>query len=147
MVSEKPDELVRLALRSFGEMPVAKLEDVLAKTASSDGSLEKASGKRPARRSRATRSSSFQTSVRKHPVARPGRVVRRRLVRRLSREQGPRQILDAIAELETAGKLAGLEDTRRGILEDRLAFAIKGAHNTDAPLYARLATPSRIWAF
>jgi len=141
MVSEKPDELVRLALRSFGEMPVAKLEDVLAKT----GIVPTARWK------------GFWEAARKAlkgdplviiPNKRSENIQLRAQVESygdawfddLAANRDPVKILDAIAELETAGKLAGLEDTRRGILEDRLAFAIKGAHNTDAPLYARLAT-------
>ena len=58
---------------------------------------------------------------------------------KLAATKDPVQILDAIGELEENNKIAGLEDAGRAILEDRLGFAIIGAFNTDAALYARLS--------
>jgi len=51
----------------------------------------------------------------------------------------PVKILEAVEEIENSDKYAGLDATRRGVLEDRLDFALLGAHNTDPALYARLA--------
>jgi transcription elongation GreA/GreB family factor len=60
-------------------------------------------------------------------------------LKKLSTLKDPVKILEATLEFEEAGKFVGLEEVDRGIFEDRLAFAIKGAHNTDPALYARLA--------
>ena len=51
----------------------------------------------------------------------------------------PTQILNDVNELDAASPIADLDATQRDVLEERLAFAVKGAHNTDAALYARLA--------
>jgi transcription elongation GreA/GreB family factor len=141
LTQEKPGEIVRLALRSFGNMPVTKLEDVLTK----HGIVAAANWK------------SFWETARKAlkndplviiPAKRADPILLRAQAESygdawfdtLASLKDPIKILEAIGELEASGKLAGLDASLRGIIEDRLAFAIKGAHNTDAPLYARLAT-------
>lgn len=140
LAKELPGELVRRALRSFGDMPVTRLEDVLVK----HGFVAAANWK------------SFWESARKAlkndplvflPAKRTDTLQLRAEAESygdawfdtLASTKDPKKILEAIAELETSDKMAGLEDTLRGVLEDRLAFAIKGTHNTDAALYARLA--------
>lgn len=141
MTAEKPGELVRLVLRSFGEMPVTKLEEVLAKNGIVPTSQWK--GFWDAAR-KALKNDPLVTV----PTKRSDHLQLRAQVESygdawfesLATNRDSVKILDAINELEAADKLTGLESTRRGILEDRLAFAIKGAHNTDAALYARLAT-------
>jgi transcription elongation GreA/GreB family factor len=146
LAQEKPGELVRLALRSFGDMPITKLEDVLVRHGFVAASHWK----------------SFWESARKAlkndplvtvPAKRTDALLLRAQAEaygdlwfdKLAATKDPVKILEAIIEFETSEKLAGLEDTLRGVLEERLVFAIKGAHNTDAALYARLAvTVSRL---
>ncbi len=140
LTSEQPGELVRLALRSFGEMPVTKLEDVLVK----NGFVPAAHWK------------SFWEAARKalksDPlVTIPAKRADPILIRAEAESYGdtwfeafavnrdPLKILEAVEELERSDKVAGLEAAQRGVLEERLAFAVKGAHNTDPALYARLA--------
>ena len=140
LIQENPGELVRLALRSFGAMPVTKLEDVLVK----NGFIPAASWK------------SFWEAARKglksDPlVSIPAKRTDPILIRAEAESYGddwfdaftackdPLKILEAVEALEGSGKVAGLEAAQLGVLEDRLAFAVKGAHNTDAALYARLA--------
>jgi len=140
MKAERPGELVKLALRSFGDMPITKLEETLTRQ-----NFVKAPDWKP-----------FWEAARKAlkndplvviPSKRADAIQLRAEAEsygeawfdRLAATKDPAKILEAVAELEDTNRIAGLEDTRRGVLEDRLAFAIKGAHNTDAPLYARLA--------
>jgi len=140
LAKEQPGELVRLALRSFGDMPITRLEDVLVK----NGFVAAANWK------------SFWESARKAlkndplviiPAKRADALKLRSQAEsygdawfdNLAATKDPLKILNAIVEFEATDKMAGLEENLRGILEDRLSFAIKGAHNTDAPLYARLA--------
>ena len=140
LAKEQPGELVRLALCSFGDMPVSRLEDVLTK----NGFVAAAHWK------------SFWETARKAlkndplvtiPAKRADAIQLRAQAEsygdawfdNLATTKDPQKILEALGELEETGKLTGLESALRGILEDRLAFAIIGAHNTDAALYARLA--------
>ncbi len=140
MAADDPGELVRRALRSFGEMPVAKLEEVLGRHGLVPASAWKTFWE-------AARKALKNDPLVSIPAKRAETLTLRAQAEqygdawfeRLAVNRDPAQILDAIAELERAERLAGLDSTRRGVLEDRLAFAIKGAHNTDPALYARLA--------
>ncbi|HRR34996.1 MAG TPA: GreA/GreB family elongation factor [Kiritimatiellia bacterium] len=141
MAAEQPGELVRCALRSFGDMPVARIEETLTR----QGFVAAAKWK------------SFWEAARKALKNDPLVVIptkRSEPVRLLAEPESygdawftrfaaltsPSQILNDVLELEAANPFAGLEEAKRGVLEERLAFAVKGAHNTDAALYARLAT-------
>ena len=140
LAKEQPGELVRLALRSFGEMPIARLELVLTKNglvAAADWksfweAARKALKNNPLVTIPAKRSDSIQLRAEAESYGDAW-------FDALAATKDPLQILKSVADLEDANKLPGLENTRRGILEDRLAFAVVGAHNTDAALYARLA--------
>jgi transcription elongation GreA/GreB family factor len=140
LAKEKPGELVRMTLSSFGDMPVTRLEDMLVK----HGFVAAANWK------------SFWEAARKAlksdplviiPAKRAEAIQLRAAAESygdswfdtLASTKDSLKILEAITELEESGKTAGLEDVERGVLEERLVFAIKGAHNTDAALYARLA--------
>jgi len=140
MASGQPGELVKRALRSFGDMPVTKLEDVLTR----QGFVAAANWK------------SFWEAARKAlkkdplviiPVKRAESIhvlaeaesYGASWFEKLAATKDPLQILDAIGQLEDNNKIVGLEDSGRAILEDRLGFAIIGAFNTDAALYARLS--------
>ena len=140
MVAEQPGELVKCALRSFGDMPISKLEELLAR----QGFVASANWK------------GFWDAARKALKPDPLVIIPTKRTdslqllaeaesygdawfTRIAATKDPVEILNAVGELEAANRLAGLEETRLGILEDRLAFAVKGAHNTDAALYARLA--------
>lgn len=140
LAKEQPGELVRLALRSFGDMPIPRLEDVLTKNklvAASDWkgfweAARKALKSDPLVTIPAKRTDSIQLRAEAESYGDAW-------FDQLAATKDPLQILKAVGELEEANRLPGLESTRRGVLEDRLAFAVVGAHNTDAALYARLA--------
>ncbi|HNX33175.1 MAG TPA: GreA/GreB family elongation factor [Kiritimatiellia bacterium] len=140
MAAEQAGELVKKALRSFGNMPVTKIEDLLTR----QGFVAAANWK------------SFWESARKTLKNDPLIILPAKRAEsiqllaeaetygdewfdKLAVTKDPLKILDAITDLEAVNRIAGLEDSRRGVLEDRLCFAIKGAYNTDAALYARLA--------
>ncbi len=140
MAAEQPGELVKRALRSFGGMTITRLEDVLTK----HGFVAAADWKR------------FWEAARKTLKNDPLVIIPSKRAEalhllseaesygddwfdKLAATKDPLKILEALTEIETSDKFAGLEDTQRGVLEERLVFALKGAHNTDAALYARLA--------
>ena len=140
MVEDNPGEVVRLALRSFGNKPISRLEDLLVK----NGFVAAANWKafwEGARRALRNDPLVSIPSKRTEPIALRIQAETHGddWFKCLATTKDPVKILEMLAELEQAGKLPGLEDVKRGILEDRLNFAIKGAHNTDAALYARLA--------
>jgi transcription elongation GreA/GreB family factor len=142
LAAERPDEVVRLALRSFGALSVSRLEEVLAE----HKIVPAADWKR------------FWEGARKALKADPCVEIpakRSEPVRLLAqaRDYGPAWLAAFARERDLPAIAAGVEaffdaaggqpaDDARGILRDRLAFAIKGAHNTDAALYARLAALS-----
>jgi len=140
MAAEKQGELVCLALFSFGNMPIVKLEDVLVK----NGFVASENWKGFWETARKALKSNPLINI---PQKRTDLIELRTEVESYNDSwfmytatiKDPVKILEAIAALEETGKLAELEDVNRGILEDRLAFAIKGAHKTDPALYARLA--------
>jgi transcription elongation GreA/GreB family factor len=143
LVAEEPDEVVRLALRSFGPMPVGRLEQTLAErhvVAADDWKrFWEAARKRlkgdpliviPAKRTESivirARAEDFGASW----------------VDALARERDIGRILSTIETHEAQTKQAPDGATRQTIAE-RLTFALKGAHNTDPAMYARLAMAVR----
>jgi len=140
MAKERPGELVAHALRSFGNMTIVKLEDLLVK----NGFVASKDWKTFWDAARKGLKSNPLVSI---PQKRTDLIELRAEVetyndawlKKLSILKDPVKILEATLEFEEAGKFVGLEEVERGIFEDRLAFAIKGAHNTDPALYARLA--------
>ena len=138
MAAEQPGELVKCALRSFGDMPISKLEELLTRQGFVSNwkgfwdAARKALKPDPLVIIPTKRTDSLQLLAEAESYGDAW-------FTRLAATKDPVDILNAVNELEAANRIAGLEDTRRGVLEDRLAFAVKGAHNTDAALYARLA--------
>ena len=139
MVNGQPDELVRLFLRSFGPMPVTRIEELLIKhcviTADNWKSFWDAA------RKRLKNDPQIEIpSKRTDPVVLRIQADRFRHVWResLARERDINTILETVENHESrAGR--PLNDEERQIVGERLAFAIKGAHNTDPAMYTRLA--------
>lgn len=140
MAAQKQGELVCLALRSFGNMTIVKLEDVLVK----NGFVAQENWKAFWETARKALKSNPLVNV---PQKRTELIELRTEVEsygdswftRVSAMKDPVKILESLSAFEETSDFAGLDDSNRGILEDRLAFSIKGAHNTDPALYARLA--------
>jgi transcription elongation GreA/GreB family factor len=138
LIRERPDEIVRLALRNFGPMSVTKLEKTLTDahivTAAQwktfwDGARKGLKRdplvELPAKRAELI---TIRTHAQNYGDA---------WMAALGRERDIARILTLIGELETQmpDKIAGAA----AVLSDRLAFALKGAYNTDPGTYARLA--------
>jgi len=135
---ERPDEIVRLALRNFGPMSVTKLEKTLTDSRIVTPTQWKAfwDGARkglkrdplveiPAKRADPI---TIRTHAQNYGDA---------WMASLGRERDIARILTLIGELETQmpDKIPAATD----VLSDRLAFGLKGAYNTDPGTYARLA--------
>lgn len=134
----RPDEIVRMALRTFGSMPVAKLEKTLddtrivtqanwksfwegARKALKNDPLVDIPTKRNEAITILTQAQDYGDSW----------------MAALGRERDIERILALISELET--QAADKIEQAAPVLSNRLAFALKGAYNSDPANYARLA--------
>lgn len=139
LVREKPDEIVRLALRSFGALSITRLEQVLV-----EGQVLAAGAWRPFWD--AARKALKSDPLVEIPAKRSEPILLRSQTRdygaawltEFARERDLHRIVSGVTAFTEAngGKV---DDVSRGVLADRLAFAAKGAFNTDPALYARLA--------
>ena len=140
MVKDAPAEVVRLALQSFGAVTVPKLAELL-----DQHSLVPASGWKTfwdaARKALKSDPLIDIPTKRTVPIT-----VREAAVsfdhdwfKTLSTDRDIPSIGRRIGELEAAAEADSLDEFARSVLCDRLAFCVKGAHNTDPALYARLA--------
>ena len=139
-ISDDPAAVVRLALASFGAVTVTRLADLLDE----HGIVPQAQWKRfwdAARKALKNDPLIEIPSKRSEPI-----IVReqelafdRNWFTALRAERDIPAIMHSIAEMEAAGDAVVLDDFAREALSDRLAFALKGAYNVDAALYARLA--------
>ena len=141
LIKEEPGEMVKMAIRSFGKMPVPKLESTLI-----GYQLIKSTGWKK-----------FWDNARKVLKKDPLVVVPMKRTEfielleeaaaydetwftQLENEKDPKSILNAVLELENLKKIDTLDETSKEIIINRLCFAVKGADNTNPTLYVRLVT-------
>jgi transcription elongation GreA/GreB family factor len=140
IVREQPGELLRLTLRSYGDLTAVRIEDLLVqeKILAPDewkgfwDAARKALKQDPlvvfpAKKSEPLR---LLTEAESYGDA---------WFATFSATKNPERLLTQAIELETAGRIENLDAAQRAILEERLHFALDAAHQSDAALYARLA--------
>ena len=140
MLKDEPGEFVKLMLKSFGDMPVTRLEELSAQ----HGFVKQANWKQFWERARA--------ELRKDKLVEiPTRRAEPLHIKAEAEKYGdiwftafaqmtdPRSILSSVRELQGTGRLSALSDAEKAKIADRLAFALKGARKVDDALYARLA--------
>ena len=140
LIKNQPHAVIKLALRSFGNLPLSKLEELLSRHHLVKNSewktfwdnARKALKQDPLIVLPAKRTDQLQLRLEAESYD-------EQWFKNFSALKDTTKILDAVLELEAHNRIIGLETTLRGVLEERLAFAIKGAYNTNEPLYARLA--------
>lgn len=138
LILEQPDEIVRLALRTFGPMPVARLEKTLADARIITPSrwktfwegARKALKKDPLTDIPSKRNDSITLLSRAQEYGASWLAA-------LGRERDIERILTLIKDLEE--QAPEKIEPALAVLSDRLTFAIKGAYNSDPSNYARLA--------
>ena len=140
MIKDHPGEFVKAILKSYGDLPVTRVEEICEQ----NGFVKSANWK------------PFWESARhelhKDPlVFIPARRADPIHLKAVAESYGdawfaafasmtdPKEILSAVRDLEAAGKVAGLDDAAKAKLEDRLAFALKGVRGVDDALYSSLA--------
>ena len=139
LIKEEPGELVKMAIKSFGRMPVPKLEATLI-----DNQILKSSEwKRFWDNSR--------KNLRKDPlIVIPAK--RTEFIEILTQatsydeqwfstlqiERDPQTILNSVIELENLKNIKDLNNEQKAVISDRLGFALRGADNTNPALYVKL---------
>lgn len=142
MIKDKPGEFVKRMLKSFGDMPVTRLEEECAK----HGFVKNANWKKfwDAARTELKKDENQLVEI---PVRRAEPIHLKASKETygeswfiaFSQMKDPKSILSAIKELEGASRLEMLDEASRAKLSERLEFALKGTRGVDDALYARLA--------
>lgn len=140
MIKDEPGEFVKAMLKSFGDMPVTRLEEECVK----QGFVKGANWKSFWDRARADLKKDKLVEI-------PARRAEPLHLKASAETYGdswftafaqmtdPKSILSSVKELEGTGRLKALDEDSKAKISDRLAFALKGARGVDNALYARLA--------
>ena len=148
LLKDQPAEFIKLVLKSYGDMPITRLEDICAQ----NGFVKSVNWKKfwegarvelrkdqlveiPAKRSDPIR---LRASVEDYGDG---------WLTAFSHETDPKLILAAVREYVAQGKFKVADDAVKGKIEDRLAFAVTAARKVDDALYARLACAVRELGF
>ena len=148
MLKEQPGEFVKAVLRSYGDMPLARLEDVCA----ANGFVKSVNWKKfwDAARTELRRDKFVEIPAKR---ADPIRLKEASedygdtWLIAFAHETDPKLILAAVREFVAQGKFADADPEVRAKVGDRLAFAATAARKVDDALYARLACQIRELGF
>ena len=140
MLREHPGEFIKAVLKSFGDMPITRLEETCAKY----GFVKAANWKTFWN---AARNELKQDKLVEIPTRRAEPLHLKASAETygdswftaFAQMKDPKSILSSVKELEGTGRLKSLDEASRAKFSDRLAFALKGARGVDDALYARLA--------
>ncbi len=140
MLKEAPGEFVKAMLKSFGDMPITRLEELSAQ----HGFVKQANWKAFWEKAR--------TELRKDKLVEiPTRRTEPLHVKKTAETYGdswftafaqmtdPKSILSSVRELQGTQRFKALPEADSKKIADRLTFALKGARGVDDALYARLA--------
>ena len=140
LLKEKPGEFVKLVLRSYGDMPVTRLEDVCVRNGFVKAVNWKAYWDRarselrqdrlveiPARRAEPLR---LKASAEEYGDG---------WLMAFAHETDPKLILAAVREYVAQGRLKAADEATKAKIGERLVFAVTAARKVDDALYARLA--------
>ena len=140
LLKDKPGEVVKAVLKSYGDMPIVRLEDVCV----ANGFVKSAGWKKfwdaaraqlkndelveiPSRRSEPIR---LKASVEDYGDA---------WLTAFSHETDPKLILASVKEFVSQGRFKTADDGTKAKIQERLAFAATAARKVDDALYARIA--------
>ena len=140
MLKEKPGDFVKAVLKSYGDMPVTRLEDICVQ----NGFVKAVNWKKFWDGARAALR---QDNLVEIPARRADPIRLKASVEdygdgwltAFSHETDPKLILAGVREFVSQGKFKTADDDTRRKVEERLAFAVTAARKVDDALYARLA--------
>ena len=140
MIKEEPGEFVRAMLKSFGDMPVTRLEELSAM----HGFVKQANWKTFWEKARAELRKDKLVEI---PTRRTEPIHLKKTAETygdgwftaFAQMTDPKSILSSVRELQGTQRFKALPEADRAKISDRLALALKGARGVDDALYARLA--------
>ena len=140
MLKEKPGDFVKEMLRSYGDMPVVKLEDLSV----ANGFVKSVNWKKFWESARAELRKDALVEI---PAKRADPIRLRASVEdygdgwltAFTHETDPKRILAAVREYVAQGRFKAAEPSVREKVEERLVFAVTAARHVDDALYTRLA--------
>ena len=140
MLREKPGEFVKRVLRSYGDMPITRLEDVFVQ----NGFVKPMGWKAFWDRARAELKHDKLVEI---PAKRADPICLKKSVEdygdtwltAFSHETDPKRILASVREFVSQGKFAAADAAAKDKISERLVFAVTAARKVDDALYARLA--------
>lgn len=140
MLRDRPGEFVKAVLKSYGDMPIVRLEDVCV----SNGFVKSVNWKAFWEKARVELRKDSLVSI---PVKRTDPIQLKESAEdygdswltAFSHETDPKLILSAVREYVAQGKFKAADDTSKSKIEERLVFAVTAARKVDDALYARLA--------
>ena len=140
MLKDKPGDFIKEMLKSFGDMPITKLEDLCVQ----NGFVKSANWKAFWDRARADLRKDKCVDIptrRAEPIhLKPhAETYGEGWFTAFSHITDPKSILSSVRELQGTGRIKDLDEASRVKLAERLAFALKGARGADDALYARIA--------
>ena len=140
-LKDEPGVFVKEMLRSFGDMPITRLEELSAMHGFvKSGDTWKKFWER-------ARAALRQDKCVEIPTRRAEPIHLKAAAEdygevwftAFAQMRDPKSILSNVRELQAQGRLQGLDDDGRAKIADRLAFALKGARGVDDALYSRIA--------
>lgn len=140
MLKDQPAEFVKAVLKSYGDMPVVKLEDVCV----ANGFVKAVNWKKFWESARAELRKDKLVTI---PVKRTDPLQLREAAEdygdvwltNFCHETDPKLILAGVREYVAQGRFKTADDAVKARLEERLGFAVTAARKVDDALYARLA--------
>ena len=140
MLRDQPGEFVKAVLKSYGDMPIVKLEDVCV----SNGFVKAVNWKAFWEKARVELRKDSLVAI---PVKRTDPIQLKESAEdygdswltAFSHETDPKLILAAVREYVAQGRFKAVDDASKAKIEERLVFAVTAARKVDDALYARLA--------
>jgi transcription elongation GreA/GreB family factor len=140
MLKEQPGEFVKAVLKSYGDLPLVKLEDICV----ANGFIKAVNWKKFWESARADLRRDKLVTI---PAKRTEPLQLREAAEdygdvwltNFCHETDPKLILAAVREYVAQGRFAAADEAVKARLGERLAFAVVAARNGDDALYARLA--------
>ena len=140
MLRDQPGEFVKAVLKSYGDMPIVKLEDMCV----ANGFVKSVNWKPFWEKARTELRKDKLVSI---PVKRTDPIQLKESVEdygdswltAFSHETDPKLILAGVREYVAQGKFKEADDASKSKIEERLVFAVTAARKVDDALYARLA--------
>jgi len=141
LLKDRPGDFLKEVLKSYGDMPITRLEDVCV----SNGFVKSVNWKKFWESARGALRSDKLVEI---PARRADPIRLKASVESygdnwltaFSHETDPKLILSSVREFVAQGKFKTADESVKAKVEERLAFAVTAARKVDDALYARLAT-------